>query len=162
MPGWWPGATLADAADVTCTKVPGAGGLPETELGHLREPPHSLWFNTSVLYSRQPSLPPSQHGWIPMYTIRYTQLAIDDLKSFRKHEQQLILTGIHDQLSYEPTTETRNRKPLRPNPTAAWELRLREIRVFYNIDDQIQIVEIQRVGEKRRSLFFFRGRKEDL
>lgn len=97
-----------------------------------------------------------------MYTIRYTQLAIDDLKTFRKHDQQLILTGIHDQLSYEPTTETRNRKPLRPNPTAAWELRLGDIRVLYNVDDQIQIVEIQRVGEKRRNMFFFRGRKEDL
>jgi mRNA-degrading endonuclease RelE of RelBE toxin-antitoxin system len=88
-----------------------------------------------------------------MYDIRYTQPAIDDLKTFRKHEQQLILEGILAQLSYEPTTETRNRKLLRLNPTATWELRLGDIRVLYNVDSQIQIVEIQRVGEKRRTLF---------
>jgi mRNA-degrading endonuclease RelE of RelBE toxin-antitoxin system len=97
-----------------------------------------------------------------MYDIRYTQPAVDDLKTFRKNEQQRILEGIVDQLSYEPTTETRNRKPLRPNPTAEWELRLGTIRVLYNVDSQVQIVEIQRVGEKRRSAIFFRGRKEDL
>jgi mRNA-degrading endonuclease RelE of RelBE toxin-antitoxin system len=65
-----------------------------------------------------------------MYEIRYTQPAIDDLKTFRKHDQQLIVSGIQDQLSFEPTTETRNRKPLRPNPTATWELRLGDIRVL--------------------------------
>ena len=97
-----------------------------------------------------------------MYAIRYIQAALDDLKTFRKHEQQLILEGILDQLSYEPTLETRNRKPLRPNPTAAWELRLGAIRVLYNVDQDIQIVEIQRVGEKHRNMIFFRGRKEDL
>jgi mRNA-degrading endonuclease RelE of RelBE toxin-antitoxin system len=65
-----------------------------------------------------------------MYTIRYTQTAIDDLKTFRKHEQQVILAGISEHLSHEPTIETRNRKPLRPNPTATWELRLGDVRIL--------------------------------
>jgi hypothetical protein len=47
--------------------------------------------------------------WMCMYTIRYTQTAIDDLKTFRKHEQQVILAGISEHLSHEPTIETRNR-----------------------------------------------------
>jgi hypothetical protein len=33
---------------------------------------------------------------------------------------------------------------------------------LYNADDQVQIVEIQRIGEKRRNAFFFQGRKEEL
>ncbi|KPV51632.1 addiction module toxin RelE [Kouleothrix aurantiaca] len=73
-----------------------------------------------------------------------------------------IVDGIEQHLSYEPQIETRNRKPLRSNAIADWELRLGEFRVLYTVDVQVQIVEIQRVAEKRRNAFFFRGRKEDL
>lgn len=51
---------------------------------------------------------------------------------------------------------------MRLNSMATWELRISNFRVLYDVDEQIRIVEIQRVGEKRRSDFFFRGRKEDL
>lgn len=60
------------------------------------------------------------------------------------------------------TLRRRNRKRLRANPTADWELRLGDFRILYTVDMQVQIVEIQRAGEKRRNAFFFRGRKEDL
>jgi mRNA-degrading endonuclease RelE of RelBE toxin-antitoxin system len=74
----------------------------------------------------------------------------------------VILDGINEQLRYEPTVITRNRKPLRRNSTATWELRVEQFRIFYEVDQQVRIVEIQRVGEKRGSAFFFRGREEDL
>ena len=57
-----------------------------------------------------------------MYEIEYSQEAIDDLKYFRKHEQQIIKKTINTQLCYEPTVKTRNRKPMRANPIAEWEL----------------------------------------
>lgn len=38
----------------------------------------------------------------------------------------MIVAGIETQLAYEPLVETRNRKLLRPNPIAPWELRARE------------------------------------
>jgi mRNA-degrading endonuclease RelE of RelBE toxin-antitoxin system len=97
-----------------------------------------------------------------MFDIAYTAQAIDDLRWFKRYEQTTILNGIDQQLRHEPHTATRNRKRLRSNPTADWELRLGEFRILYNVDTEVQIVEIQRVGEKRRNALFFRGRKEDL
>jgi mRNA-degrading endonuclease RelE of RelBE toxin-antitoxin system len=97
-----------------------------------------------------------------MYEIEYTPRAIEDLKWFKKHEQNQIVDGIDLQLRYEPTVEARNRKRMRLNSVAAWELRIGDFRVLYDVDEQVRIVEIQRVGEKRGSDFFFRGRKEDL
>ena len=97
-----------------------------------------------------------------MYDIELTPRAIEDLRWFRKHEQQEIISNINQQLRHEPLTRTRNRKPLRPNSTATWELRAGSFRIFYNVDEVVRIVEIQRIGEKRGNRFFFRGREEDL
>lgn len=97
-----------------------------------------------------------------MYDIEYTQEALDELQWFRKHEQNLILDGIEQQLRYEPTVETRNRKRMQPNEYAEWELRIGDFRVLYTVDEQVRIVEIQRIGEKRGNAFLFRGRKTDL
>lgn len=49
-----------------------------------------------------------------------------------------------------------------PNSMAEWELRIAEFRVFYNVEEQVQIVEIQRIGEKEGNTFLFRGQQEDL
>ncbi len=84
------------------------------------------------------------------------------MKWFEKPDQHQIINGIDVQLRHEPTVETRNRKRLRPNPLAEWELRIGDFRVLYNADEAVNIVEIQRIGEKRRSEFYFRGEKEDL
>ncbi len=97
-----------------------------------------------------------------MYQIEYTPQAIEDLKYFKKHEQQQILSEIPVQLRYEPSVETRNRKRTRPNSIAGWELRIAEFRVFYNVEEQVQIVEIKRIGEKEGNTFLFRGQQEDL
>lgn len=97
-----------------------------------------------------------------MYQIEYTPQAIEDLKYFKKHEQQQILSEISVQLRYEPSVETRNCKRTRPNSIAGWELRIAEFRVFYNVEEQVQIVEIKRIGEKEGNTFLFRGQQEDL
>jgi mRNA-degrading endonuclease RelE of RelBE toxin-antitoxin system len=97
-----------------------------------------------------------------MYQIQYNQDAVEDLKSFRKSDQQRILEGIEQQLRYEPTIETRNRKLMRANEFAEWELRLGGFRVLYNVEEEVSIVDIQRVAEKRGNAFFLRGIQEDL
>lgn len=97
-----------------------------------------------------------------MYDIEFTPRAIEDLRWFRKYEQQEIITNINQQLRYEPLRRTRNRKPLRPNSIATWELRAGPFRIFYNVETDVRIVEIQRIGEKRGSRFFFRGHGEDV
>jgi hypothetical protein len=34
-----------------------------------------------------------------------------------------------------PTLETRNRKPMRPNPIAPWELRIGHLRVYFEVEE---------------------------
>jgi mRNA-degrading endonuclease RelE of RelBE toxin-antitoxin system len=97
-----------------------------------------------------------------MYDIQYTETTIADLQWFKKYEQNQILDGIDQQLRHQPTVATRNRKRLQPNAVAAWELRISDFRVLYDVDEQVRIVEIQRIGEKRGNAFFFRGHKEDV
>jgi hypothetical protein len=50
-----------------------------------------------------------------MYVINYSFESLEDLRFFRKREQQETMDSIDAQLRYEPTVETRNRKELRPN-----------------------------------------------
>ena len=58
-----------------------------------------------------------------MFEIEFTLDAIDDMRLLRKYERQQIVETIHDQLAQQPVEETRNRKKLRPNQLAEWELR---------------------------------------
>jgi mRNA-degrading endonuclease RelE of RelBE toxin-antitoxin system len=97
-----------------------------------------------------------------MYEIEFTPEAKDDLTAFRKFEQQTIIAGIETQLRYEPTVETRNRKRLRPNNVAEWELRLGKYRVFYNVEEHILIVSIEAIGFKVGNVLFIRGKRREL
>ncbi|MCU0543884.1 MAG: type II toxin-antitoxin system RelE/ParE family toxin [Oscillatoriaceae cyanobacterium Prado104] len=97
-----------------------------------------------------------------MYDIEFTSEAIEDLKSFRRSEQQTIISGIDTQLKYQPTVETRNRFPMRPNEVAEWELRIDKYRVFYNVETFVKIVSIEVVGFKIGNQLFVRGKRRDL
>jgi len=97
-----------------------------------------------------------------MYDIEYTLEATEDLKLFRKYEQQLIADQIDDQLSNEPAHETRNRKRLRPNNVAEYELRLTRFRVFYDVDENKNLVKIEAIGHKEGSRLFIRGKEYQL
>ena len=62
------------------------------------------------------------------------------------------MDGVDEQLTHQPTVETRNRKPMRPNPLAPWELRIGKLRVYYDVDeDPEQIVYVRAVGLKDRN-----------
>ncbi|NJL57697.1 addiction module toxin RelE [bacterium] len=52
------------------------------------------------------------------------------------------------QLTYEPTVPTRNRKEMRPNSTAVWELQIGNLRVYYDVDEEEEIVDIRAIGVK--------------
>ena len=47
---------------------------------------------------------------------------------------------------------TRNRKPMRPNPVAPWELRVGQLRVYYEIEAAEAVVRILAVGMKERNV----------
>ncbi len=97
-----------------------------------------------------------------MYEIEFTPESLDDISGFRKFEQQTIFTEIKTQLSYQPTVETRNRKQLRPNDVAEWELRINKIRVFYDVFEQVKIVKVEAVARKKGNRLFLRGKEYKL
>ena len=97
-----------------------------------------------------------------MYDIEFDPDALEDLDSLRKFEQKQVLDGLENQLRHDPDVETRNRKRLRPNEIAEWELRVGQLRVFYNVEATDLIVRIEAVGIKVGNLLFIRGTKRQL
>jgi hypothetical protein len=57
-----------------------------------------------------------------MYGIVFSPVVVDHLAVLSRREQVAALAAIESQLTHEPLVETRNRKPMRPNPLAPWEL----------------------------------------
>jgi mRNA-degrading endonuclease RelE of RelBE toxin-antitoxin system len=96
------------------------------------------------------------------YNVSFTESALEDLAWFNKRDQNEIRDGIYENLQYEPTVETRNRKRLRPNETAEWELRIGKFRVFYDVDHIIRIVAIEAIAEKKGDSLFFQGEEREL
>ena len=67
-------------------------------------------------------------------------------------QQGLVLATVDKQLMHQPTVETRNRKPMRPNPLAPWELRIGNLRVYYDVEEAPELVVfIRAVGIKERN-----------
>lgn len=97
-----------------------------------------------------------------MYEIQYTPAARDDLSSFRKFEQKYILDEIDVQLQQTPNVETHNRKKLRPNKLAEWELRVNKFRVFYDVQKVVKIVKIEAIGYKRGNKLFIQREEYQL
>ena len=95
-----------------------------------------------------------------MFEVELTQSARWDLKALRKFEQKIVLDGIDDQLRFEPTVETLNRKRLEPNDISDWELRVGRYRVFYSIEEYA--VEVRAVGFKLGNELYIRGEKREL
>jgi mRNA-degrading endonuclease RelE of RelBE toxin-antitoxin system len=92
----------------------------------------------------------------------FTESALDDLRFFRKYEQNIITEQIRAQLMYEPGKETRNRKPMEANALADWELRIGDYRVFYDIDDAAATVKIKAIGCKEHNRLFIRVMEYEL
>ena len=85
-----------------------------------------------------------------LYAIKFGKSAYRYLEAFRKFDRNNILDGIKEQLTYKPREETRNKKLLRENPLADWELRVYKYRVFYDIEEIKKIVRILAIGIKDR------------
>ncbi len=97
---------------------------------------------------------------MPQFTIELTEESLESLTFLRKHEQVVVLDAIELQLASEPVTETRNRKPLRPNELSQWELRVGHLRAFYNVD--VDSATVVAVGWKEHNKYFIRGKEFQL
>jgi mRNA-degrading endonuclease RelE of RelBE toxin-antitoxin system len=97
------------------------------------------------------------------YKIEYSPEAVNHIAALPRADQVMVVDQVEIQLADQPTLPTRKRKLLRPNPIAIWELRLGEIRVFYDVVEQPeQIVSIIAVGVKRHNELWIGGEKIEL
>jgi mRNA-degrading endonuclease RelE of RelBE toxin-antitoxin system len=97
------------------------------------------------------------------YKIEYSPGVIDHLQALTARQQRTLLDAIEAQLIYEPNVETRNRKRMRPNPLAPWELRVGNLRVYYDVqEDPKTLIVILAVGIKLRNRVFIGGKEFEL
>jgi mRNA-degrading endonuclease RelE of RelBE toxin-antitoxin system len=86
------------------------------------------------------------------YRIEYSPDAEGHLSVLTAAQEATVLDQVDEQLTHQPAVETRNRKPMRPNPVAPWELRIGPLRVYYDIQEEPEpVVLIRAVGIKRRN-----------
>jgi mRNA-degrading endonuclease RelE of RelBE toxin-antitoxin system len=93
------------------------------------------------------------------YEIEVSEAAKIDLSYYSAFERKIITSEIRAQLADQPMVETKNRKPLRDNPLASWELRVGRYRVFYEVAETVRIVAILAVGHKEHNVLLIRGKE---
>ena len=85
------------------------------------------------------------------FKIEYDPAAEDHLGALTARDAATVLDSVPRQLSHQPPVQTRNRKAMRPNPLAPWELRIGHLRVYYDVQrDPEPIVTIRAIGIKDR------------
>lgn len=86
------------------------------------------------------------------FRIGYSPDAEGHLRALTARQRATVLDTVDEQLTHEPDVETRDRKPMRPNPVAPWELRIGELRVYYDITyEPTKMVAVRAVGVKIRN-----------
>ena len=97
------------------------------------------------------------------YTIEYSPDAVADIRWLHRIEQVEVYDSIPLYLRDQPDQASRRRRRMDPNPLGAvWELRLDELRVYYDIEEETHAVRVLRVGRKTRNRVFIRGVETDL
>lgn len=83
------------------------------------------------------------------YDIRYTAKAADDIRALRKVDQQEVLDGIEQHLTYQPKLASKSRIKAMTQPFwSQYRLRIDEFRVYYDVDEDARTVLILRVLHK--------------
>lgn len=93
------------------------------------------------------------------YDIIFEPDAMDHLRRFSARDRAAVFDTVEIQLTFAPAVETRQRKRLRPNPLAPWELRMGTLRVFYDIVEEAREVRVVAVGRKRGNTLIIAGQE---
>ena len=97
-----------------------------------------------------------------VYQIAVTEAAKADLSYYTAFERKIMAAAMRAQLTDAPAVETRNRKRLRDNPVALWELGSGHYRIFYEVEETVLQVTIVAVGHKDHNRLFIRGQEVPL
>jgi hypothetical protein len=74
-----------------------------------------------------------------------------------------ILDVVALKLAHQPTVPTRNRKQLRENTLAPWELRVGDLRVYFDVVEPPEaVVTVRAIGVKVRDKVLIAGEEVDL
>jgi mRNA-degrading endonuclease RelE of RelBE toxin-antitoxin system len=88
------------------------------------------------------------------FTIAITEPAYDELQAIKSFYRTQIIDAIDEQLTHEPTVETRNRKILIgfqsnfKHGDPVWELRVGQYRVYYDVSEESMTVIVQAIRKK--------------
>jgi len=86
------------------------------------------------------------------YRIEYSPDAEDHLRVLTARQRRSVVDAVDKQLGHQPILETRNRKPMRPNAMAPWELRIGNLRVYYDVETEPEpVVYVRAIGVKLRN-----------
>ena len=97
------------------------------------------------------------------YKIEYTESCEAHLLGLSARDRSTVIDTVERQLSHQPNVPTRNRKTLRSNVIATWELRIGTLRVYYDVEEEPEAtVYVNAVGVKRGSRVFISGEEVDL
>jgi hypothetical protein len=97
------------------------------------------------------------------YTIEYAPDVVSQFQVLTIRQQRMLLDAIEVQLAHQPGIETRNRKRMRPNTLAPWELRVDNLSVYYDVIEQPDsVVHVLAVGIKIRNRVFIGGKEFDI
>ena len=93
------------------------------------------------------------------FEIEFSDDAERQWQQLSARDRRTILDAIETQLRHEPARATRNRKPLRQNQVAGWELRIGIFRVLYDIMEDEAIVAIALIAKKLGNKYFVEGQE---
>ena len=89
-----------------------------------------------------------------MFVILYDEAAEEDLRVLRTYEVRRILNEVDAQLTKDPTRPTRRKKLLEglvppwDSVRPVWQLRVGDLRVFYDVDEERQEVTVRAIRRK--------------
>ena len=96
------------------------------------------------------------------YEIRWSPDARDHLRLLAAHQRALVLDSVERHLREQPEDPTQKRKQLAENPLATWELRLGDVRVFYDVARKENTVDVVAVGVKEHNRLRIGGEEVEL
>src|SRR4051794_10680175 len=97
------------------------------------------------------------------YRIEYSPGTQVHMRALTAAQQTIVKASVLVQLAHQPSVEARNRKPMKANPLATWELRIQNLRAYYDVEEEPEpVVRIRAVGIKRRNRVFIANEETQL
>ena len=94
------------------------------------------------------------------FTLQFTPESEEHMRALTADQKARVLDAIAQQLAHQPQVATPNRKAMRPNALATWELRVGPLRVYYDVREQPEpTVVILAIGVKVRNRVYIHNKE---